>query len=128
MKRKSIGLIAFLRGNTNPEENIPGCANYDHHNSSCLLADVCLIQEGKRCSYFEKNVLPTAIDINLRESVYLQYAKVVGVEINTQSINRNYRSCPDCGAELRSRQRYCETCKNRHRRQSYRNSRLKRNS
>ena len=128
MKRKSIGLIAFLKGNSNPKENIPGCANYDHHNNGCLLEEVCLIQEGKRCEHFEKVVLPTAVDIGMRESIYSQYAKAVGIEIDPQISNSNYRRCPDCGTELRPRQRYCNTCKMRRRRQTYRNSRSKRNS
>jgi hypothetical protein len=59
---------------------MPGCANYDYHYGGCLFADTCLIEQGKRCEYFEKKVLPTAADIGLREQVYALYRKQVGVE------------------------------------------------
>lgn len=126
MKRKRIGLIAFLKGSTNLDESIPGCANYDHYKGGCLYNTVCLVQEGKRCKHFEKVVLPAAVDIGQRELLYNLYAKAVGVEIDPQ--NENVRKCPDCGAELKARKRYCDACSKKRRLQCYRKSRSKRNS
>ena len=127
-QRKSVGLIAFLKGSSNPAERMPGCANYDHHYGGCLLDNTCKVQQGKRCSYFERAVLPTAIDIGLKEHIYSLYGNHVGIEGYQQFDKSNIRRCPDCEAELKPRQRYCDECKKRRRRKSYRNSRSKRNS
>jgi hypothetical protein len=43
--------------NTDPKAKNPGCANYDHHYGGCLFRDECLVQQGKRCRYFERVVL-----------------------------------------------------------------------
>ena len=127
-RRRTVGLIAFLKGNTDPAVGMPGCANYDHHYGGCLFGDACFVEQGKRCEYFEKAVLPTAADIGLKELVYSLYERQVGIAGIGQFDGGNIRRCPDCGAELRRRQRYCDDCKRKRRRKSYRNSRSKRNS
>lgn len=39
------------------------CANYDTWlNTTCRSA--CLVEQGKRCVYFEKNVLPLSEELN----------------------------------------------------------------
>ena len=63
----TVGLIAFLKGNSDPKVGMPGCANYDHHYGGCLFADTCSVEEGKRCDYFERVVLPTAADVGLKQ-------------------------------------------------------------
>jgi hypothetical protein len=128
-RKRTVGLIAFLRGSTSPENKMPGCCNYDHDSGGCLDKDCCLVEQGKRCGYFEKVVLPTSVDLGLKELVYSLYQKHVGIAEDDPLINTaNIRPCPDCGAELKPRQRYCDDCKRRRRRKSYRNSRSKRNS
>ena len=123
-KRKTVGLIAFLKGSSNPADQMPGCANFDY----CLLDNTCKVQQGKRCSYFERAVLPTALDIGLKEHIYSLYGNHVGIESYQQFDKSNIRRCTDCEAELKPRQRYCDECKKRRRRKSYRNNRSKRNS
>ncbi len=128
-KRKTIGLIAFLMGSTSPKNKMPGCCNYDHDSGGCLGKDHCFVKQGERCEYFEKVVLPTSADSGRKELIYSLYQKHVGIAEDDLLINTaNIRPCPDCGAELKPRQRYCDDCRNKRRRQSYRNSRSKRNS
>ena len=109
-KRKTVGLIAFLKGTSNPADRMPGCANYDGHYGGCLYADTCSVQDGQRCAYFERAVLPTAADIGLKELVYSLYQKHVGIEQDCELETGDIRRCPDCSAELRKRQRYCDDC------------------
>ena len=124
-KRRTVGLIAFLKGSADPKAEMPGCANFDHHSDGCLCGDVCLVQTGQRCLHFEESVLPTAGDIGLRESVHSQYRKHVSLGENGELGTGPVRRCPDCGSELRPRQRYCPNCSKRRRRQSYRRAREK---
>ena len=123
--RKTVGLAAFLKGSSNPVDKMPGCANFDQHYGGCLLGDNCLIQDSKRCGHFEKTVLPTAADIRSGERIYSLYEKQCGISGTLQ--RDQMRICPDCGTGLKPRQRYCDGCANKRRRQSYRNSRSKRN-
>jgi len=121
---KRIGLIAFLKGSSKPAEQMPGCCNYDHDSGGCLDKDCCLVKQGKRCGYFEKVVLPTSVDLGLKELVYSLYQKHVGIAEDDPLINTaNIRPCPDCGAELRPRHRYCDWCAQKRRLQAYRQSR-----
>jgi hypothetical protein len=52
--RKSVGLIMFLKGSSNPKQQMPGCANYDHYYGGCSLWGECRQEQGKRCDYFEE--------------------------------------------------------------------------
>ena len=123
--KRSIGLIEFLKGSADPKAGMPGCANFDHQGGGCLCGDVCLVQTGQRCLHFEESVLPTAGDIGLRESVISLYQKHIGLGENGELGTEPIRRCPDCGAELRPRRRYCDDCSKRRRRQSYRRAREK---
>ncbi len=58
-----------LIGDIDPKASMPGCANFDYHYDSCLFRDGCLVQQGKRCDYFERAVLP-AIDDNIMVELY----------------------------------------------------------
>ncbi len=133
IRKRTVGLIAFLRGSTNPENKMPGCCNYDHDSGGCLDKDCCLVKQGRRCGYFEKVVLSTSVDLGLKELVYSLYQKHVGIAEDDPLINTaNIRPCPDCGTELKPRQRFCASCSKRRRQKSYRkareNQRLVRNS
>jgi len=86
--RRTIGLVTFLKGNTDPAVGIPGCANYDHHHGGCLVGEACKVEQGKRCGYFERAVLPTANDVGLGERVYSLYEKQTGIKVYWFSVNR----------------------------------------
>lgn len=124
-RRKAVGLIAFLKGSTDPADGMPGCANFDHHYGGCLFGDTCKVQEGQRCGQFERAVLPTAANIGLNEIVYSQYEQQVGIAGNGLLPRGQIRRCPDCGDEVGPRQRYCQKCSKRRRRESYRRTREK---
>jgi hypothetical protein len=53
---------------TETKKRNPGCANFDYHYESCLFRDECLVQQGQRCEYFERAVLPTISDNTEDES------------------------------------------------------------
>jgi hypothetical protein len=134
-QKRNVTLLAFLKGSTNPADRMPGCANYDHDHGGCLLETVgekcpCLVvDEHKRCPYFERAVLPTAADIGQREHVYGLYEQTVGAVVDTRKTRRRTgdpRPCPDCGGVLRPRQRICDDCQKRRRKQTYRASQRKR--
>ena len=108
---KTTSLIQFLKGSTDPKVEIPGCVNYDHHYGGCLFADTCLIQENKRCGYFEKAVLPVG-DSVIRQ----KYETLTGVCIKGRVTNL----CSDCGKSIPSRRRYCEGCKKKRRQKTNR--------
>jgi len=142
-RKKTVGLTAFLKGTSNPEDGMPGCANYDHHHGGCLSCwrgcedgnclscidfgpyTYCRVERGKRCGYFERAVLPTAGDIRLRQWVYSLYEKQVGLAGSGGLGREPVRGCPDCGAELKPRQRYCDQCSRRRRVGSHRKKRQK---
>jgi len=125
-RKRSVGLIAFLKGNSDPAVGMPGCANHNHHYGGCLIEETCLVEQGKRCRYFERAVLPSAEGIGLKELVCGLYQKQVGMTGDITLTGRQIRRCPSCGAELKPRQRYCDSCRQRRRRASYRRSRQKR--
>jgi len=124
-QRRTIGLIAFLKGSTDPADGMPGCANYDHYHGGCLFDKTCKVQDSKRCGYFERAVLPTAEDIGLKDIVYSAYEAQVGIAGKGMLQRGQVRRCPDCGDEVQPRQRYCNNCSKRRRRQSYRRTREK---
>lgn len=111
-KHRNIGLIAFIKGTSNPADKMPGCANFDFHHGGCLYAEICSVHDGNRCKHFEDAVLPTAADIGQLKRITKLYQRYVGIEQDDrQSKIDKMRKCPDCEAELRPRQRYCSDCK-----------------
>lgn len=124
-RRWTVGLIAFLRGSTDPAVGMPGCANFDHHYGGCLFMDQCLVQESQRCEHFERIVLPTAADIGLSALVYSLYERQCGVSGTDQLKREAMRACPECGGELKPRRRFCDDCAAKRRRQTYRQARRK---
>lgn len=112
-RKRSVGLIALLKGNSDPKAEIPGCANYDHHYGGCLFQDVCLVQEDKRCGYFEKAVLPVGDSITRQK-----YEALTGAYIGGQVMNL----CSDCGKSVPPRRRYCDKCKKKRRQKTNRDN------
>ena len=145
-RKRSIGLLTFLRGERDPKRVMPGCANYDHHYGGCLFCwkgcdpedclycvdfaaireySRCLVEQEQRCGYFERAVLPTAESIGLKKFVYSLYRRHVGIEDDYLLDAGEIRRCPDCEAELKPRQRYCDSCSAKRRLESYRKSKRK---
>ena len=112
-QKRSVGLSSFLKGSTDPKAGMPGCANFDHHYGGCLFQDVCLIQEGKRCGYFEKAVLPAGDSITRQK-----YEALTGAYIEGQVMNL----CSDCGKSVPPRRRYCDKCKKKRRQKTNRDN------
>lgn len=104
-------LDAFIKGSTDPEKQIPGCANYDHYHDTCMTDEPCLVMEGKRCSYFEKAVLPTD-----GQAIHFAYEKLTGAMVNVTSVN----TCNDCPKVIPPRRRYCDSCKKKRQRKTQR--------
>jgi hypothetical protein len=120
-----MNLNSFLKGSSNPTDKTPGCANYDHLFGGCLMVDTCHVEEGERCSWFEKAVLPTAADTGNLEKITTEYAKrlkkpeLSGVIASELGISAK-RTCPDCGDVLQDRRRFCDRCKQRRSRAAHR--------
>lgn len=112
-RKRTVGLIAFLKGSTDPKAGMPGCANFDHHYGGCLFQDVCFVQEDKRCGYFEKGVLPVGDSITRQK-----YEALTGAYIEGQVMNL----CSDCGKLVPPRRRYCDNCKKKRRQKTNRDN------
>lgn len=98
------------------------CANWVGY---CLLNDGdCKVMNGKRCKYFEKSVLgPPEYKYRTAgynyERLFPRYAKI---NKNLTGTEVKVRRC-GCGAILKRRERYCEKCRIKRRKESYRKSR-----
>lgn len=132
--RKTIGLLTFLHGSSNAADKMPGCSKLDHHYGGCQDSEDCKIETGRYCTYFEKVVLPTAADLGLLEDLTKKYAKqtlrIFATDQDRKCTERKCterkcadRKCPDCMAAIPRRKRYCDMCKIRRRKQTYRNNR-----
>lgn len=109
---KSIGLMTFVRGSTNPADRMPGCANYDKHYGGCLGED-CRVETGRYCTHFEKVVLPTAGE--KADKIARQYAKQVLKKVKV----KKGRSCPECGGFILPRRKLCDDCIRKNKHQAY---------
>lgn len=109
-QKQAASLIAFIKGSTDPERGMPGCANYDHHYNTCF-DDECVVMQGKRCGYFERAVLPTG-DSAIRQ----KYEDLTGALVEGRKVNL----CGDCGKAIAARQRYCEKCRRKRSRKTRR--------
>ena len=94
------------------------CANY--RDDGCIARDAqeneCLIAAGKRCSYFEKCLLPLADEPSPAGEPKLQgsrqkAADIYAKEHHLTQLVREERLCPDCGEPLPHRRRYCNRCR-----------------
>ena len=94
------------------------CANYNKHYGTCVTDKNCVVEEGKRCGYFERAVLGPK-DYRHRlplvdyEKMFALYSEATGKESETVTGNR----CR-CGANLPPRKRYCNSCRVKRRRQT----------
>ena len=98
------------------------CANF--YEGACVFKDVCIVLNGAPCRYFERAVLGPA-DYGYRLPGYdyagisHEYRNVTKAEIRTAL----QRTC-ECGRILQKRQRMCEKCKIKKRKETYRKKRL----
>jgi hypothetical protein len=120
LQMKTCGLIRFIKGDVS--HNIAGCANYDKHCGGCLLWGDCKVEKGQRCSYFEKAVLPLSAQLGIKESILAAYSVKTGLPDVLKIVTREVRYC-GCGEVLKPRQRFCDRCAEKHRKQTYRNYR-----
>ena len=107
------------------------CANFDRRYGYCYCLDDsgladgaprpvqdnerCMIQQGSPCEYFERILLPIARQHRVYEQVFEQYSK-----LDKDAKRETVRRCPDCGAELWPRRRYCDFCRDKRRRKTVR--------
>ena len=104
------------------------CANYRSGDGFCWQQDEpCLVCDGKRCSYFEKAVLPladqkTSFDLTLqskRAEARARYIKSHNITTHTPDEDA---ICPKCGKPLpssRARGR-CDSCRRKQNRETSR--------
>lgn len=102
------------------------CTNFDNHHQTCLDGEPCKVLGGKQCGYFEKNVLcPPDYKYKLPNydyaKLFAQYAEQTGTKAQRVEVRR----C-ECGNPLRLRQRFCDDCSLKRRKDS--NRKYNRNS
>ena len=111
-KRAAAGLAAFITSE---------CGNYDRHYGLCVDGEICKVLAGRRCGYFERNVLIVNRDYKYRlpgcdySKLFAQYSH----QTNAGTNKIKTRRC-GCGEPLGYRQRLCEKCLGLKRRDSYR--------
>jgi len=90
----------------------------------------CLVIEGERCREFETSIFPIAVrslrllrnkdkqdDRRVVEAYLCDHAELRETLVPERD-NNAVRPCPDCGAPLAPRARFCETCRVARRRKS----------
>jgi hypothetical protein len=87
------------------------CAGIEEHHDKCLVAD------GEKCAYFEGSVLQ--LDALSKDDRYRQQIIEARIAYNGRAEARG-RPCPDCGTPMRPRQRYCDECRKKRRREAAR--------
>ncbi len=102
------------------------CADYDKHYDVCADDQPCKVLNGKPCSYFERAVLgppdyPYKVPGYDYRKLFEQYGKI---NPQLEAVAVVIRKC-DCGRTLQPRERICEKCRDRRRRDTYRNSQRK---
>jgi predicted nucleic acid-binding Zn ribbon protein len=115
--KKMAGLIAFIKGSSDPKDNMPGCANY----GECLFADTCLVEQGKRCRYFERAVLPTISGLHGGDKILNEYQNRCRVSGVLKIKMAPVRFC-QCGQPILPGRRFCDKCKQQKRKATYRES------
>lgn len=111
------GLKEFVRGSSDLKDNMPGCANY----GGCLFADTCLVEQGKRCGYFERAVLPTVSGLRGGDKILNEYQNRCRVSGVLKIKMATVRFC-QCGQPILSGRRFCDKCKQQKRKATYRES------
>ncbi len=102
------------------------CANFDKHYQLCINGEPCKVSQGERCGYFERAVLGKP-DYKYRlpdydyQKVFAQYAE----QTESEPLAVEQRRC-DCGNPLRLRQRFCDDCTRKRRKDSNRKYNRKR--
>ena len=94
---------------------------------------VCRLSLNERCEYFERFVLPLADHPGPKADPKLQLRRANARaaysrqhELQEEAAYAAGRACPDCGAALALRKRYCPTCAAKRRKKTYRAARSRR--
>ena len=102
------------------------CFNFNRHYQICVDNKPCKVLTGQRCGFFEQVVLGPA-DYKFRlpnydyQKLFAQYADLT----KTETIVVDQRRCT-CGNPLKLRQRYCDDCARKRRKESNREYNRKR--
>ena len=93
----------------------------------------CRVKAGERCGYFEKFVLPLADQPGPKDDPKRQLRRASARDaywrqhqLQEEVAHPAGRACPDCGAALAYRKRFCPICGARRRREAYRAARSRR--
>jgi hypothetical protein len=98
------------------------CADYDSQENLCIgehRSGTCLIMQDLPCPHFKKSVWPICCPSYQFASETAKYEKLFQIykKIDPSIIEDSTRQC-SCGQPMKSRQRYCETCKKARRKQT----------
>ena len=118
----------MLRNNTSALKGFikDECANYDKHYQSCIWDRPCMVLSSARCGYFEKVVLcPAGYKFRLPDYDYQKLSAQYTEQTRTQAESVNQRLC-GCGNPLRHRQRFCDDCTQKRRKDTNRKHNRKR--
>ena len=109
--RRDDRLICLMRRRTKPAHSTKPCK--------------CLLAMSRSCSYYERVICKIADQPSPKADPGLQKRrqKAVAAYRSLHDMDQGGRTCPDCGAPVAKRQRYCESCTKKRRRQTYRSSR-----
>ena len=102
-------------------DSLDGSRFEAHPLTTCLLAGTPI----QPCRYFERCILPLADAPSPAGKPHLQQERLEArrqyLALRKAEIpEMNLRTCPDCGAPVARRRRYCEKCGSRRRRESTR--------
>ena len=92
------------------------CANWV--SGACIWRGDCLVADGHRCSYFEKNVLPLGTKTDLADYASLAQARKAYLTTHLPDApheTKGTRYC-QCGELLPKRRRLCDNCRREKRR------------
>jgi hypothetical protein len=94
------------------------CANQKAGSCIRRTDGRCTVSLGRRCGYFEVCVAPFAATRG-KPRLLDDYPARTAVQ------DRDVRLCPGCGEPLPKRRRLCDSCAEKHRRETYRRNRDK---
>ncbi len=108
-------LVSFIRAECDNITSTNLCLGLDVFGKRFMDQDRCLVLRKKRCDYFKKCVLPLAKLMGCYDRIFKEYIKFD----KTVDQSEEARFC-ECGEELKPRERFCERCRKKRRRETKR--------